>query len=153
MPTTWAEWKEKASILDNQWRHFQASQTRTTLAQPALFHPHHTPALAPPWMPAQAPPPSSAAEGCRLHASGTPRSKAMNLLQLWAARALLPQLLRAQSTENPSIRNRPLPLKRRAKVNDHGDPKDQGLLPSTTHYPPADPTTDDPPPSELPQDF
>ena len=26
MPTTWAEWKQKASILDNQWRHFQASQ-------------------------------------------------------------------------------------------------------------------------------
>ena len=31
MPTTWVEWKEKASILDNQWRHFQASQTQTTL--------------------------------------------------------------------------------------------------------------------------
>ncbi len=22
MPTTWAEWKHKASLLDNQWRHF-----------------------------------------------------------------------------------------------------------------------------------
>ena len=26
MPMTWAKWKEKASILDNQWRCFQASQ-------------------------------------------------------------------------------------------------------------------------------
>ena len=26
MPMTWVEWKEKVSILDNQWRHFQASQ-------------------------------------------------------------------------------------------------------------------------------
>src|ERR1700677_3161615 len=71
MPTTWAEWKEKASILDNQWRRFQTSQTRTTPARPALspFPPRHTPALAPPRMPAQVPPPSSAADGCRLHVS------------------------------------------------------------------------------------
>ena len=26
MPETWAEWKQKASILDNQWRCFQVSQ-------------------------------------------------------------------------------------------------------------------------------
>ena len=26
MPETWAKWKQKASILDNQWRPFQVSQ-------------------------------------------------------------------------------------------------------------------------------
>ena len=43
MPTTWAEWKEKASILDNQWRCFQASQARATPPCPpaSLFAPPH----------------------------------------------------------------------------------------------------------------
>ena len=40
MPMTWVEWKEKASILDNQWRRFQASQTRTTPARPARSEEH-----------------------------------------------------------------------------------------------------------------
>ena len=67
MPTTWAEWKEKATILDNQWRCFQASQARATPPCPpaslfapphrSLFHAHpttppsslpHTPALPTP---------------------------------------------------------------------------------------------------------
>ena len=50
MPTTWAEWKQKASILDNQWRHFQTSQVRTTPPRPAIspFHARPTPHTAPP---------------------------------------------------------------------------------------------------------
>ena len=30
MPTTWAEWKCKASLLDNQWRHFWDTQPKAT---------------------------------------------------------------------------------------------------------------------------
>src|SRR5260221_8334019 len=30
MPTTWAEWKHKASLLDNQWRCFQDMQPKAT---------------------------------------------------------------------------------------------------------------------------
>src|SRR5258708_26986244 len=30
MPTTWAEWKCKASLLDNQWRHFWDLQPKAT---------------------------------------------------------------------------------------------------------------------------
>src|SRR5260370_9303744 len=28
MPTTWAEWKHKASLLNNQWRHFWDMQPK-----------------------------------------------------------------------------------------------------------------------------
>src|SRR5258707_7085406 len=30
MPTTWLEWKHKASLLDNQWRRFQDMQPKAT---------------------------------------------------------------------------------------------------------------------------
>src|SRR6266481_3975898 len=30
MPTTWLEWKHKASLLDNQWRRFQDTQPKAT---------------------------------------------------------------------------------------------------------------------------
>src|SRR5258705_7701106 len=30
MPTTWLEWKRKASLLDNQWRRFQDMQPKAT---------------------------------------------------------------------------------------------------------------------------
>src|SRR5258705_262330 len=30
MPTTWLEWKRKASLLDNQWRRFQDTQPKAT---------------------------------------------------------------------------------------------------------------------------
>src|SRR6266436_5332851 len=31
MPRTWAEWKRKASILDNQWRRFNATHPQMTV--------------------------------------------------------------------------------------------------------------------------
>src|SRR5258708_3682688 len=30
MPTTWLEWKHKASLLDNQWRRFRDTQPKAT---------------------------------------------------------------------------------------------------------------------------
>src|SRR5258708_6059145 len=37
MPTTWAEWKCKTSLLDNQWRRFQDTQLKTATTKPSLF--------------------------------------------------------------------------------------------------------------------
>src|SRR5260221_7895785 len=37
MPTTWAEWKCKTSLLDNQWRQFQATQPKAATTKPSLF--------------------------------------------------------------------------------------------------------------------
>src|SRR6266404_3961312 len=39
MPSTWAEWKHKTSLLDNQWRWFQDTQPKATSAKLSLFHP------------------------------------------------------------------------------------------------------------------
>src|SRR5258708_6906386 len=39
MPTTWLEWKHKASLLDNQWRQFQDTQPKATTNQTFSFHP------------------------------------------------------------------------------------------------------------------
>src|SRR5258708_51192 len=39
MPTTWLEWKCKASLLDNQWRQFRDTQPKATINQMFLFHP------------------------------------------------------------------------------------------------------------------
>src|SRR5258705_1270848 len=33
MPRTWAEWKHKASILDNQWRQFNASDRQMMMSR------------------------------------------------------------------------------------------------------------------------
>src|SRR5258707_6607663 len=33
MPTTWLEWKCKASLLDNQWRRFQDTQPKAATNQ------------------------------------------------------------------------------------------------------------------------
>src|SRR5258708_17147205 len=38
MPTTWAEWKRKTSLLDNQWRQFQDTQLKAATSKPSLFH-------------------------------------------------------------------------------------------------------------------
>src|SRR5260221_14537662 len=38
MPTTWAEWKHKTSLLDNQWRRFQDTQLKATTTKPSSFH-------------------------------------------------------------------------------------------------------------------
>src|SRR5260221_8008669 len=39
MPSTWAEWKRKTSLLDNQWRQFRDTQPKATSAKSSLFHP------------------------------------------------------------------------------------------------------------------
>src|SRR5258705_1686826 len=39
MPSTWAEWKCKTSLLDNQWRQFRDTQPKATSAKLSLFHP------------------------------------------------------------------------------------------------------------------
>src|SRR5258708_4949494 len=39
MPSTWAEWKRKTSLLDNQWRQFQDTQPKATSAKSSSFHP------------------------------------------------------------------------------------------------------------------
>src|SRR6266446_1529836 len=37
MPTTWAEWKHKTSLLDNQWRRFRDTQPKAATTKPSLF--------------------------------------------------------------------------------------------------------------------
>src|SRR5258705_8064745 len=39
MPSTWAEWKRKTSLLDNQWRQFQDTQPKATSAKSSSFCP------------------------------------------------------------------------------------------------------------------
>src|SRR5260221_13326139 len=39
MPSTWAEWKRKTSLLDNQWRQFQDTQPKATSAKSSSFRP------------------------------------------------------------------------------------------------------------------
>src|SRR5258708_2458887 len=39
MPSTWAEWKRKTSLLDNQWRWFQDTQPKATSAKSSSFCP------------------------------------------------------------------------------------------------------------------
>ncbi len=38
MPTTWAEWKRKTSLLNNQWRWFQDTQLKAATTKLSLFH-------------------------------------------------------------------------------------------------------------------
>src|SRR6266436_5582574 len=37
MPTTWAEWKHKTSLLDNQWRQFRDTQPKAATSKLSLF--------------------------------------------------------------------------------------------------------------------
>src|SRR5260370_12189067 len=37
MPTTWAEWKHKTSLLNNQWRWFRDTQLKAATTKPSLF--------------------------------------------------------------------------------------------------------------------
>src|SRR5260370_1038463 len=39
MPSTWAEWKCKTSLLDNQWRRFRDTQLKATSAKSSSFRP------------------------------------------------------------------------------------------------------------------
>src|SRR5258705_12066451 len=43
MPTTWLEWKDKASLLDNQWRRFRDTQPKA--ATNWTFSSHPPPAI------------------------------------------------------------------------------------------------------------
>src|SRR5260221_3904706 len=40
MPTTWLEWKRKASLLDNQWRRFRDTQAKAATNQMVSAQPH-----------------------------------------------------------------------------------------------------------------
>src|SRR5258708_38671882 len=67
MPRTWVEWKHEASILDNQWRRFNATRPQTmTPKNPA------TSAITPT---CSAAPPSSAPPATRSPMPSTPSSK------------------------------------------------------------------------------
>src|SRR5258705_13448157 len=37
MPTTWAEWKHKTSLLNNQWRQFRDTQLKAATTKLSLF--------------------------------------------------------------------------------------------------------------------
>src|SRR5258708_2484254 len=71
MPTTWLEWKHKASLLDNQWRWFQDTQPKAATNQMFLFHPPPaiilTTAAASSSSQPPAPAPSSAPQPLDLH--------------------------------------------------------------------------------------
>src|SRR5258708_7553995 len=54
MPSTWAEWKRKTSLLDNQWRQFRDTQPKATSAKSSSFCPSSKPPSLPPLLP---PPP------------------------------------------------------------------------------------------------
>src|SRR5258707_6055755 len=56
MPSTWAEWKCKTSLLDNQWRQFRDTQPKATSAKLSLFCPS---SVAPSPSPLLLPPPPS----------------------------------------------------------------------------------------------
>src|SRR5258708_3072251 len=67
MPRTWVEWKHEASILDNQWRRFNATCPQMTMSKnPA------TSAMTP--MHSTTPPPSAPSSTCSPMASA-PSSK------------------------------------------------------------------------------
>src|SRR5258708_5265668 len=46
MPSTWAEWKCKTSLLDNQWRRFRDTQPKATSAKSSSFCPSSVPPFA-----------------------------------------------------------------------------------------------------------
>src|SRR5258707_247436 len=57
MPTTWLEWKCKASLLDNQWRRFQDMQPKATTNWMFSSHPPSSRLLLPHPPPLDPPPP------------------------------------------------------------------------------------------------
>src|SRR5258708_40060396 len=111
MPTTWLEWKCKASLLDNQWRQFQDTQPKAATNQTFSFHPppschlnHHchillllTPhpchILSPP------------THGPGSHPSNEESPSSWSLLQLWEARPHCEGLLRTTCPEHPECQH------------------------------------------------
>jgi hypothetical protein len=59
MPRTWVEWKREASILDNQWRRFNASRPQVATSKNSAATP--TRSVAPPPTPSSARPLTSSA--------------------------------------------------------------------------------------------
>ncbi|SRR5258708_7558005 len=54
MPRTWAEWKHKASILDNQWRRFNATCPQAMTSKNPTAAPMHSATPTPPLHPPSA---------------------------------------------------------------------------------------------------
>ena len=48
MPRTWVEWKREASILDNQWRRFNASRPQAAMPKSPAATPMRSVAIPPP---------------------------------------------------------------------------------------------------------
>ena len=48
MPTTWAEWRREATLLDNQWQRFQVTQPRTPPSRPPALPARPLPTTTPP---------------------------------------------------------------------------------------------------------
>src|SRR4029077_8556203 len=68
MPANWTEWKREATLLDNQWRRFQATQPRPAPVRPPLPPTRPPLAAAPPQArPAPPPPPPPAPAPTRPH--------------------------------------------------------------------------------------
>src|SRR5258707_11776365 len=61
MPRTWAEWKHEASILNNQWRRFNATHPQTMMKNPITTSSHS--AALPPSTPPSAHPSSTPPTG------------------------------------------------------------------------------------------
>src|SRR5258708_28775177 len=107
MPTTWLEWKSKASLLDNQLRRFQSMQpkaasNRTFSPPPPPSHRldcHHLiPLLLTLCTHCILSPPTY---GPGLHPSGEERPSSWSLLQLWQTRPHHESLLRTTHPERP----------------------------------------------------
>src|SRR5258705_13063405 len=107
MPTTWLEWKCKASLLDNQWRWFQDTQPKAATNQMFLFcpppshhldHCHHILLLSTPHPCCILSPPT---HGPGLHPSNEERPSSWSLLQLWQARPHHKGLPRTMHPEHP----------------------------------------------------
>src|SRR5258707_15394373 len=88
MPTTWLEWKRKASLLDNQWRRFQDMQpkaaTNQTFSSSHRLDCHHLIPLLSTLCPCCILSPPTYGPG--LHPSGEKRPLSWSLLQLWQTR-------------------------------------------------------------------
>src|SRR5258705_394736 len=93
MPTTWLEWKHKASLLDNQWRQFQDTQPKAATNWTFSFcppPPSHRLNPPPPLLPLSTLCPCSIlslpTHGPGSHLSDEERPSSWSLLQLWQAR-------------------------------------------------------------------
>src|SRR5260221_330009 len=107
MPTTWLEWKCKASLLDNQWRQFRDTQPKAATNQMFSFCPppshhlnchHHILLLSTPRPCCILSPPTHRPGS---HRSNEERPSSWSLLQLWQARPHRKGLPRTTHPECP----------------------------------------------------